>query len=415
MKHTPLPGKKTRKATRLTSAVVRRSEAFPPFLVLALLAGSLALAAVSEARAHLLNMSRVTTSFHEDGRVHVDLALDLLLTLGSREAYYDASLLARPLRDPALSTLLAPLAGAVELTVDGTPVQLQLKTLEFEDETREAYLDPLNWPRAGLRLEGRLPDRRAARAIARVRYSEAFRFEEPIANTFSDLASGRTQTRWLVTGQRSPDFRLQVQGATDVESSPQVPPTGDSQSEALAVFHSLLVAGVRHIVPDGIDHLLFVAALLFGSAALTQLVAVITVFTLAHSLSLAMTALGWIAAPVSIVEPLILLSIGWVAISALRGRSRQHESYLLVLLFGLVHGMGFAVALRELGLPPDYLLAGLAGFNVGVEVAQLAVVALLALGLRALGLHYGPEARWRRRGLLGVIGATGVLILLRIA
>ncbi len=195
--------------------------------------------APDEARSHLLNMSRVTVAFHAGGLVRVDMALDLLVTFGSREAYYEASLLERPLQDPTLGALLAPVAAAVELTVSGAPVPLQLRALEFAVEDREAYLDPLNWPRAQLRLEGRLAQPSIASSVAQVRYSESFRFEEPIANTFSEPASGRTQTRWLVTGQRSPVFRLGNQGASIADLEPALP----ADPQAVVV-----VVKLRHVV-----------------------------------------------------------------------------------------------------------------------------------------------------------------------
>jgi hydrogenase/urease accessory protein HupE len=134
--------------------------------------------------------------------------------------------------------------------------------------------------------------------------------------------------------------------------------------------------GVEHIL-TGFDHLLFVIAMLFLVGFSRRLVLALTAFTLAHSLTLALSALGWLTLRRPPVEAAIALSIVLVAAEALHGRptlSRRMPA-LVAFLFGLVHGLGFAGALKEIGLPQNHLLVALLTFNVGVELGQLVVVA----------------------------------------
>lgn len=141
--------------------------------------------------------------------------------------------------------------------------------------------------------------------------------------------------------------------------------------------------GLEHIF-GGIDHLLFVVSLLFLVGFRRRLVWTITAFTLAHSLTLALSALGWLTLRSPPVEATIALSIMLVAGEALHQRptlSRRCPA-LVALLFGLVHGLGFAGALKEIGLPQQHLSMALLSFNLGVEAGQLLVVGLLGLAWR---------------------------------
>jgi hydrogenase/urease accessory protein HupE len=138
-----------------------------------------------------------------------------------------------------------------------------------------------------------------------------------------------------------------------------------------------LVLGVEHIL-GGVDHLLFVAALLFLVGFNRRLVWTITAFTLAHSLTLASAALGWLTLRPPPVEAAIALSIVLVAAEALRDRETLARRFpaMVAFLFGLVHGLGFAGALAEIGLPERHLAATLVTFNLGVELGQLMAVAV---------------------------------------
>ena len=134
--------------------------------------------------------------------------------------------------------------------------------------------------------------------------------------------------------------------------------------------------GIEHII-GGIDHLLFLLALLALSTSLWQTVKIVTAFTVAHSITLSLAALGLVDVPSSIVEPLIAASIVWVAVENLVAPAGGARRWLIAAVFGLVHGLGFASALAELGLPREALVRALVGFNVGVELGQLAFVVVI--------------------------------------
>lgn len=147
-----------------------------------------------------------------------------------------------------------------------------------------------------------------------------------------------------------------------------------------ATFVTYVGIGLRHILPGGLDHILFVVAFFLSSRRLRTLLLQIGVFTVAHTVTLGLAASGVISPPAAIVEPLIALSIAWVAIENVLGREVGKARTGVIFLFGLVHGMGFAGFFGELGLPSGAFLSALLGFNVGVEFGQLVVV-LVALVL----------------------------------
>jgi len=137
-----------------------------------------------------------------------------------------------------------------------------------------------------------------------------------------------------------------------------------------------IYSGIVHIVPAGLDHILFVIGLLAFSLSGKALVAQISLFTVAHTLTLAMASLGWVAVPGAIVEPLIALSIAYIGIENIwraKGRLTLLRS-AVVFGFGLLHGLGFASVLADFGLPSQAFVLGLLSFNIGVEIGQLMVV-----------------------------------------
>lgn len=134
--------------------------------------------------------------------------------------------------------------------------------------------------------------------------------------------------------------------------------------------------GVEHII-GGIDHLLFLLALLALATSLWQTVKIVTAFTVAHSITLSLAALGMVDVPSSIVEPLIAASIVWVAVENLVAPAGAARRWLIAGVFGLIHGLGFASALAELDLPRDALVRALIGFNIGVELGQLVFIAVV--------------------------------------
>ncbi|MEM9053842.1 MAG: HupE/UreJ family protein [Pseudomonadota bacterium] len=144
-------------------------------------------------------------------------------------------------------------------------------------------------------------------------------------------------------------------------------------------FGLYIKIGVQHILPTGLDHILFVLALFFTAAGWRALLIQISAFTVAHTLTLMMAASGVISPPASIVEPLIALTIALVAFENVLFKDMQRWRPVVVIIFGLIHGMGFAGFFGSLGLPEGQFWSALIGFNIGVEIGQLTVVAAAAL------------------------------------
>lgn len=151
------------------------------------------------------------------------------------------------------------------------------------------------------------------------------------------------------------------------------PAAGDEEESVALRFVQL---GFHHILPEGLDHILFVVGLFFFSTLLRPLLLQVTAFTIAHSLTLGLSLLGVVSLPSRLVEPLIALSIAVVAIENIFFRKMRPSRFLVVFAFGLIHGLGFAGVLKGLGLPEGQFLKVLVSFNIGVELGQLAVIAL---------------------------------------
>ena len=184
----------------------------------------------------------------------------------------------------------------------------------------------------------------------------------------------------------STDVLVRFDFADGVTGTHRLTPTDTSfvvptQPDRLEVVRTYLSFGVEHIL-GGIDHLLFVLALLLLVKGWRRIVATVTAFTLAHSITLAGATLGWVHMPGPPVEAAIALSIAFVAAEILhsrQGRAGLTERYpwIVAFTFGLLHGFGFAGALVEVGLPQNEIPAALLFFNVGVEVGQLLFVAVV--------------------------------------
>jgi len=165
--------------------------------------------------------------------------------------------------------------------------------------------------------------------------------------------------------------------------------------------------GFRHILPLGLDHILFVLGIFLLSLHLKPIILQVTAFTLAHTITLALSIYGVVSLPASIVEPLIALSIVYVGVENILLKELKPWRIVIVFLFGLLHGLGFAGVLTEIGLPDSEFLTALITFNIGVELGQLAVI---GLALLAVGWFRG-ESWYRQRIvipgsiLISVIGA----------
>ncbi|PJK29808.1 HupE/UreJ family protein [Minwuia thermotolerans] len=165
------------------------------------------------------------------------------------------------------------------------------------------------------------------------------------------------------------------------------------QRTAVAVVADYLWVGFIHIVPRGLDHILFVLGLFLLSQRMRPLLVQVTTFTVAHSITLALSLYGVVELHPSVVEPLIALSIAFVAIENIFTRHLTPWRPFVVFGFGLLHGLGFAGVLTDLGLARGEFLEALIGFNIGVEFGQLAVILVAWLAVGIWGL---PERIYRR-------------------
>jgi hypothetical protein len=192
-------------------------------------------------------------------------------------------------------------------------------------------------------------------------------------------AAGEPSTQWLEGGDTSAPVSLAA----------LPPPTSRLQ---LALRY--LTLGFTHILPKGLDHVLFVLGVFLLSRKWKPILMQVSAFTIAHSITLALSIYGLVSVSPSIVEPLIALSIAYIAVENLVLSEMRPWRVGLVFAFGLLHGLGFAGALRDVGLPRSEFVTALIGFNAGVELGQLAVIGGAFL---AVGYWYGDRIWYRRR------------------
>jgi hydrogenase/urease accessory protein HupE len=178
------------------------------------------------------------------------------------------------------------------------------------------------------------------------------------------------------------DDTLRQQFAFSVKTRPRTYYAGTRQG-ALAVIRTFVPSGIQHIL-IGPDHILFLIGLLLLGGTWKTLIRIVTAFTIGHSITLSLAALDLMSPPARVIEPAIALSIVFVGMDNLvRGRGSDVRAWI-ALVFGLVHGFGFASVLREFGLPQEALGWSLFSFNVGVEIGQLAIVLVVATLLAAI-------------------------------
>jgi len=311
---------------------------------------TLMLATAPAASAHEGGAARVTLTLRKDGAYRLDARLD-------PEHLPPGSAIASP------DALAAAFVRGMALEFDGV-----------RDAPRPAVASETAPNRfVTIHFEGRIPA--GAKAVR-------FREDAPIGEILVEVSNEGVdppERRWSRAGWEAGPFA--------VASAPAVPPV-------LAIVGTYLALGFRHIVPDGLDHILFVLGLFLASRELSWLLAQVTAFTVAHSITLGLAMFGVVSLPSSIVEPAIAISIVFVAVENVIGRETGRVRVAIVFAFGLLHGLGFAGALREIGLPRSRFLPALLSFNLGVEAGQLTV---LALAFCAVGAWLGRRSWYRAR------------------
>ena len=330
----------------------------------ALLCSALLLPGATRTLAHPLSFTEVTLTLRADGAFEADLIYDLdALALGAPIDADDAELVAalEGLSPDDLETRIARLRRLFERRVrvrfDGDPVPFDVS---FPDHgtARATEADIPTVLGLTARLAGTIPE-----GATTVGFFASRAFGE-VHLTILDPARGIEARSVLEAGARSDPLDL---------IGPITPP---GRAE---VAGSYLRLGFVHIVPEGLDHILFVLGLFLLSARLRPLVWQVTAFTVAHAVTLTIAALGLVALSPRLVEPLIALSIVYVAVENVLTDRMTRWRPPVVFGFGLLHGLGFAGVLGELGLPARERLLALVSFNAGIELGQLAVIAAAAL------------------------------------
>jgi hydrogenase/urease accessory protein HupE len=320
-----------------------------PNLFIGFIVACLVLLCAIAASAHEIGKTLVQASFR-DGAYQVDVVVDPDALLPALEVYgrHDVSRdLPREERDRRIAALSAVFLERASVSFDGRPA-----VSAFEYLPSSAFNDFAQTPSI-VRLRGAMPAG-----------ADAFAFTYGLAlGTYAlnvRIGDGPVQTQWVVGGAPSAPVSLAA----------PLPPPGRAE-----IGWQYFALGFTHIVPNGIDHVLFVVGIFLLTSKWRSIVAQVSTFTIAHSITLALTMYGIVSLPAKVVEPMIALSIAYVAIENLVMSELKPWRLALVFSFGLLHGMGFAGVLRDLGLPRSSFLTALVTFNAGVEAGQLSVIA----------------------------------------
>lgn len=332
------------------------------------------------AAGHDFAMTDVLVILRDDGRFQIDMTVDVdALALGVPPAT-DSALTASALREMspadfevAQTRARETIQRRVRIEFDGAKI---IPAVEFPEYGTPAATESEIPTLLGItaRLHGRRP---ADAQIFTFGASAAFNVVRLSILEESTTAGAR---HLLGPSEDSPPYRLNA------------PPTERDRRSVAAEY---LIVGFEHIVPKGLDHILFVLGLFLLSARLRPLLWQVTTFTAAHTLTLALSMLDVVSLPSSVVEPLIALSIAYVAVENLFTQELRPWRPALVFAFGLLHGLGFAGVLSDVGVPKGEFVAGLVCFNLGVEIGQLAVIAAAWL---LVGWFRGQK--WYRKAIV---------------
>lgn len=345
----------------------------------------------AQGHAHMLNMTEMKLAISEDSDAELEVRVDLgqsgLLT--PQEYWAAVSAPGEEDRRQRLQPALEQLADGITVVIDGVAVKPVLGSYSVEAVSLPAIQNPLTPQMATVRflLVGVRPELLDAvvveiAPVLEVPWPCLLRVDAFDLPPLSRLLTAESRVSGAVT--------LGVDGG----QSNAGPLVGMAlKFQALVPSVSWIAIGFQHIIPTGLDHIIFILGLFFLSTKLSSLLAQVTAFTAAHSLTLAMATLGWISVSPNIVEPLIAASIVYVAVDNLYAERVARWRLLVVLGFGLLHGLGFASALDAMSLPESSMISALLLFNLGVELGQIAV---LALAFIAVGwLRHSPLYRIR--------------------
>ena len=163
-----------------------------------------------------------------------------------------------------------------------------------------------------------------------------------------------------------------------------------------SIFKSIInyfILGIQHIIPKGLDHILFIVGLFFFSVTLRPLLIQVTMFTIAHSITLIFVSVSYINVNPLIVEPIIALSIAYVGIENIfKEYVKEYLRYIIIFFFGLLHGLGFALVLSDIGYQSSKLILNLISFNLGIEAAQIFIILFLYI---LLGIKFSNKKYYK--------------------
>ncbi len=311
--------------------------------------------------AHPLTFTETTIVLRPDGSFQTDLVCDLdALALGAPQNADDAALVAALAAlspgelEARLDRLRQLFQRRVRVRFDGEPAPFEVS---FPDQGTPAATESAIPTMLGLtaRLTGSVPT-----GATNMEFFASRAFSD-VHLTVRDEIRGLTTRSVLERGARSDPYAL---------AGPLEPPT------AVSLGRQYLGLGFVHIVPRGLDHILFVLGLFLLGTRTRALVWQVSAFTVAHAATLSLAVFEIVALPARVVEPLIALSIVYVAVENVLTARLTPWRPAVVFGFGLLHGLGFAGVLGQLGLPEQERLLGLLSFNVGIELGQLLVITL---------------------------------------
>ncbi len=369
-------------------------------------------------------------SFHPIRTVSRMLALILALSMAAglaqahevRPAVADVAVGAETVDLTVRLTLEPMLAGMNLVGLDDTnqsPLAEVYDTLRGESPAELSAALTAAWPQLGPRFQIRAGDVLVPARLVSLTVPEVGDISLPrdsILVLQADLPPDGSAVRigWdaefgsLIVRQSNGDADAYAAILAGGTLSDPLPRDAVATDSGALVFVRYIISGFEHIVPKGLDHILFVLGLFFFSLHVRPLLLQVTAFTLAHTVTLALASLKIVSVPAEIVEPLIAASIVYVAVENIIGGRIGAVRVAVVFCFGLLHGLGFASVLGDVGLQDGRFVVGLIGFNIGVELGQLSVI---AVALLALGLPFGRQAWYRARVavpasvLIALIGA----------
>ncbi|MBT5686553.1 MAG: HupE/UreJ family protein [Gammaproteobacteria bacterium] len=327
---------------------------------------ALLLGLTSQATAHLLNMTEVRATIDESGDMHIDVKLDMLRANGTPEAYFEfAQTGSAALQDEQYQAMWQKLQQAIEIHQSGNVFHPSLVNITPPIEPLSAFQSSAAWPMTELSLTAKV---NPALPMS-MKFRSLFPFEEPIAIGMANSFDDRQRNRWVISNQSGPKFTSKL--------DPAAPAAAEEREDQWGYLLSALWQGVIHVLPLGYDHLLFLLCLYLAVNSWRERIATITLFTIAHCITLGIAAYRVIELSIAWVEVAIAASILVVALGNLIGNARSFSHWSVVFAFGLLHGFGFASAIRALSLPAESFLASLLAFNVGVEIGQITFLILL--------------------------------------